>query len=288
MTATTTRQGEELRLAGQALAVLAVLALGFLAQLAVFGALEHDREQAVRHDEFRRQLALATAPVGPLGDDGRPLPPGTPIAILEVPRLGIQEVVGEGTSSRVLMSGPGHRRDTVLPGQAGASVIMGRRAAYGGPFASLSDMRRGDEIIVTTGQGRHTYRTIGVRRAGEPLPPTLSRGQGRLTLMTADGPAFLPTDVLRVDADLTGDAQQAGAQLPSGSLPDSEQALAGDSSALIPVVLWAQALLAAAIGVVWLRHRQGGWPAWVVGVPVLAALGVAAADQLAALLPNLL
>ena len=32
----------------------------------------------------------------------------------------------EGTSSGTLMSGPGHRRDTPFPGQAGVSVIVGR------------------------------------------------------------------------------------------------------------------------------------------------------------------
>ena len=55
----------------------------------------------------------------------------------------------------------------------------------------------------------------------------------------------------------------------------------------MPLVLWGQALLLAAFGVAG-RVRWGGWQAWVVGIPVLGALGATIADQIARLLPNLL
>jgi sortase A len=66
---------------------------------------------------------------------------GTPVALLEIPRLGLREVIVEGTSSDPMMSGPGHRRDTPLPGQVGTSVIAGWRATYGGPFRSIDQLR---------------------------------------------------------------------------------------------------------------------------------------------------
>jgi hypothetical protein len=62
----------------------------------------------------------------------------------------------------------------------------------------------------------------------------------------------------------------------------------GDPHAWIPLVFWAQGLVLAAIGVVWLAGRWGSWQAWVVGVPVLAVLAVGAAGQITRLLPNLL
>jgi sortase A len=277
-----------MRLTGQWVGILAVVGLFFLVHIGLIGAVQHDRDQAAKYAELRDQLALSTAPVGPVGDDGQPLAPGTPVALLEIPSLGLSEVVGEGTNAGVLMSGPGHRRDTVLPGQAGASVIAGRRAAYGGPFASVGLLRGGDQIVVTTGQGRNVYRVLGVRRAGDPLPDPPAKGKGRLTLMTADGPPFLPTDVVRVDAELTSPAQESGGRLPSDALPAGEETLAGDYSTLIPLVLWGQLLVAAAVACVWVRHRVGGWQAWVIGVPVLIAVGAQVADQAAALLPNLL
>lgn len=277
-----------LRLLSQVLAIVAVLTLGFLAQLTFIGGLQHDRDQAQAFRELRIQLAIPTAPVSALGEDGKLLPSGTPVAILEIPQLDLQEVILEGSSSRVLMSGAGHRRDTVLPGQAGTSVVLGRRGGYGGPFRGIGGLRQGAEIIVTTGQGRHTFAVLGVRRAGDPLPPALASGQGRLNLVTSDGPIFQPTDVLRVDANLTSPVQPRGVQIPSRALPANEAVMAGDSGALLSLMLWGPLLLAAALGIVWVRYRVGRWQAWVIGLPVLVLLGVTVIDAAAALLPNML
>jgi LPXTG-site transpeptidase (sortase) family protein len=277
-----------LRVVSQMLTVFAALTLGFLLQLTLVGGLQHDRDQAQSFRELRTELAIGTTPLGALGEDGKLLPSGTPVAILEIPRLDLKEVILEGSSSRVLMSGAGHRRDTVLPGQAGTSVVLGRHGAYGGPFGGIDRLRRGDEIIVTTGQGRHTFTVLGVRRAGDPLPPALASGQGRLNLVTSDGPTFRPTDVLRVDANLTSPAQPGGVQIPSRALPANEAVMAGDSGALLPLALWGPLLLAAALATVWVRHRAGRWQAWVIGLPVLALVGVTVIDTAAALLPNLL
>jgi sortase A len=288
----------ELRLAGQVLAIVAVLALSFLLELTVLGNLRHDRDQAQLTAEFRIELANAVAPVGPLDAQNKLLAVGAPVALLEIPWLGVREIVVQGTSSGTLMSGPGHRRDTPLPGQVGTSVIAGRRAAYGGPFGSIDRLHAGDEITVITGQGKNSFVVLGLRHAGDPLPLALPRGQGRLTLVTTDVAArpqipFLPaalqpTDVLRVDAALTSAAQPFGGQLPSQALPAADAVLAGDSSALLGVIGWAVLLVAAAVGTVWVRFRTGWWQAWVIGVPVLLALGLTAFDEIAAMLPNVL
>lgn len=276
------------RFVSQVLTIVAVLALGFLTQVTLLGSLQHGRDQAQAFRELRVQLAIGTAPVGSTGLDGKALPSGTPVAILEIPRLGLQEVVLEGTSSRVLMSGVGHRRDTVLPGQAGSAVILGRRGGYGGPFGDIGELRPKDEIVVTTGQGRHTFAVLGVRRAGDPLPSPRASGRGRLTLATADGPRFRPTDVLWVDADLTSPAQGAGPQIPTRALPSNELTMASDPAALLPLMLWGPLLVAAAVGAVWVWHRAGRWQAWIIGVPVLILLGEIVLDIAAALLPNVL
>jgi LPXTG-site transpeptidase (sortase) family protein len=277
-----------LRPVGQMLAIFGALLLCFVFQFAAIGALKHNRDQARAYDELRGLLANATAPVAAVDDGGRLVPTGTPIAILEIPRLGVREVVGEGTSSGALRSGPGHLRDSPMPGQAGASVILGRRAGYGGPFARVDRLVPGDRITVTTGQGEHLYQVQGVRRAGDPQRHTPAAGKGGLTLVTADGPFFLPSDVLRVDAKLTSDVRPTSGVLPEFAVPDQERVMAGDAGALVPVALWALILAVAAFGVVYLHQRIGRWHAWVTGVPLLGALGVTLADQTAALLPNLI
>ena len=192
-----------LAFAGAALCVLAAVLLGFAANLTVVGHLQHARDQRTGYDELREQLALGTAPVGQRTFDGKPLPMGAPVALLRVPSLGLREVVAEGTTSGVLMSGPGHRRDTALPGQEGTSVIMGRQWGYGSPFNDLERLPPGASIEVTTGQGKSVYQVLGVRRPGDRLPAPLAEGRGRLTLMTASGAPYTPDGVLRVDAALT-------------------------------------------------------------------------------------
>lgn len=278
----------EYRLVGQVLLIVAVLGLSFLIELTLLGNQRHDRDQVQLDAQFRSELARAIAPVGPVDDTNTPLAWGTPVALLEIPRLGLREVVVEGTSSGPMMSGPGHRRDTPLPGQVGTSVIAGRRATYGGPFRSLDQLRAGDQITMTTGQGRHTFAVLGVRRAGDPVPPALARDQGRLTLVTTDGPVWRPTDVLRVDADLTSPAQPRPAPLPAQTLRPAEAVMAGDRSALLGVFGWSVLLAAVATATVWFRFRAGPWPAWVLGVPVLVTLALIVIDEIAAMLPNLL
>jgi sortase A len=280
------------RLAGQVLGIVAVVALSFLVELTVLGGLRHDRDQARLAELFRYELAqnsaFPTAAVGPLDEAGTPLVAGVAVALLEIPVLRLREVVVEGTASGTLISGPGHRRDTPLPGQVGTSVIAGRRASYGGPFGSIDQLRGGDQIMVSTGQGKHTFTVLGVRRAGDPVPPALARGHGRLTLVSTDGPVLAPRDVLRVDAALVSAAQARPAQLPSQALPAAEALMAGDSSALLNVIGWSGLLLAAALATVWVRYRAGFWQAWVIGLPALVTLALNASDDIAAMLPNLL
>ncbi|MET9480849.1 class E sortase [Streptomyces sp. NPDC006638] len=275
-----------LALLGAILCVLAAVLLGFVASLTVVGHLQHARDQEVAYDELRKQLALGTAPVGQRTYDNKPLAMGAPVALLKIPVLGLREVVAEGTTSSVLMSGPGHRRDSVLPGQAGTSLIMGRQWGYGSPFVHLDRLPIGAVVEVTTGQGKASYRVTGVRRPGDPLPPPIGAGQGRLTLITATGDAYTPSGLLRVDAELTSPVQPAPPR--SGRIDASEEALAGDGGAWLAVFLWSQVLLAVALLTVWAHRVWGRWQTWICAVPVLAAAGLSVASAATRLLPNLL
>ncbi len=277
------------RVTGTALGLLGLLLLGFVADVAVLGPLRHARDQQVEYASFRDALANATAPVGQTGPDHKLLPLGTPVALLEIPEIGVREVVAEGTTSGQLMSGPGHRPDSVLPGQPGVSVIMGRQAGWGGPFRLLYLLAPGQTFTVVTGQGRNLFRVIVVRRAGDPLPHPLQPGHSRLALFTASGPAFQPTGILIVDADLLSAVRPApAAAVPFGSVPAAELPQAGDPAAWYLIVLWGQALAMAALALAWARTRWGRWQSWVAGGAVMTALGLEVADQIARLLPNLL
>lgn len=271
-------------LTGACLSILAALLFGLLAHLTVIGTLEHNRDQQVAYDDLRLALAEGTAPVGPLA--GQPLASGTPLARLTIPAIGLKEVVLEGTSAGALRSGVGHRRDTVYPGQAGTSIVMGRRMTFGGPFSQLSTLVAGDEIRVETGQGQTTYRVVALREAGDPIP---AAAVARLTLITTAGSRFAPTDLFRVDADLVGTAFPAASPaFTPQNLPAAERALKGDPGGLAGAVGWGMLLCAAAVAITWLRLRWGRWQSWLIAVPTLGFLGLSVADHVAQLLPNLL
>lgn len=279
------------RLTSTAVVILAVTLLGFCLYIGLLSRLHYDRAQHDAYADFRVQLAQATAPVGPTQPTNPKalLDPGTAVAVLTIPRIGVNDVVFEGTTGAVLENGPGHLRDTVLPGQAGISEILGRAAAYGGPFGRISELNPGDMFTVLTGQGTAEYMVLDVRRAGDPLLPSPAAGKGRLVLVTADGMPFLPSGVLRVDADLIS-ATRATPPLvvTPATLPTAEQVLAGDSGAWMPLVVWGQGLLLAAVAITWARTRWGRWQVWIVAVPVLGYFGLAVADQAAGLLINLM
>ena len=277
------------QLARAALIMVFMLTLTLLLQLTLIGGLQQFAAQERKFDEFRSQLATGTAPIGPTDNQNRALAIGAPIAYLEIPDLGLRQLVVEGTTSGALFSGPGHRRDTMLPGQVGTSIIIGRAASFGGSFGDIDQLEAGDEIVVTTGQGEYEYEVIGVRREGEPVPPPAQAGSSRLVLATADGRPYLPEGVLRVDADLVGEAVVGPDRaFSSATLPASEQFMGGDTATLWALVLWIQVLIALSLGSVWAWHRWGHAQAWVVFLPPLLLVGLATSSQVARLLPNLL
>jgi len=274
---------------GTAVAIVAAMLLAFAADVLVVGHIRHSRDQQTAFDNLRAGLDTVTAPVNQTDDEGRLLPMGTPLGVLEVPQIGLREVYFEGTTSGVMQSGPGHRRDTAMPGQAGASVIMGRKAAFGGPFNQIGELRPGMAFWVWTGQGRVAYRVTGVRHSKDPAPAAVAAGQGRLTLVTATGDDYLPDDVLRVDAALVTAVQQSGPRpVTSLDLPPSELAMHAEPGAWLDVLIRALLLFVLALAATGAQLRWGRWQTWIAAGPALLALGISLAEQLVRLLPNLM
>lgn len=269
--------------------LLAVMCGSLLLQLVLLSGFQERAAQQTKFDGFRAALAKGVAPVAAVNDDNRSLRPGTAMAYLAIPAIGLRQVVLEGTTSGVLFDGPGHRRDSPFPGAPGTTVIMGRRATFGGPFSQIGDLQEGAAIRVTTGAGQFDYEVIGVRREGDASPPALESGQGRMLLMTADGRPYLPDGVLRVDAKLTSTPLSGGAPAYTAkTLPAPDAVMASDTTTLWALALWMQVLFVVTVAFVWAWHRWGRSKAWIVGFPLLLLAGLMVADQVARLLPNLL
>lgn len=268
--------------------VAAVITLQLI-NVIVISPLQHATAQTRLYEQLRLSLSEGSAPLGQTDFEGRLVTPGTPLALLAMPDLNVREVIIEGTSATQTMDGVGHRRDTPLPGQPGTSVLMGRSGAFGGVFRSLHLAGPGSKFTVTTAQGVASYEVTGQRRAGDPAPPVPTGTEGRLTLITADGPAFMPNEVLRVDAKLVSKAfdKPAPAIMP-GSLPEAEQAMGQDTSDLFMLILLLQTLILASLAAVWSWTRWGKWETWLVFVPVLGVAALLTGTQVNHLLPNLL
>jgi sortase A len=265
---------------------LSVFTFGFVLAMVFLSRLEEDVSQAREFSSFRGQLAAGVAPTGPLNNKGQLWPLGTPMARIQIPVLHVSDVVLEGTTSGVLTAGPGHERSTVLPGQAGTSVIFGRAAAFGGPFGELHHLRPGDTITTTTGIGTATFKVIDVRRAGDPDPPPLASGSGRLILVTATGAPFMPSGVLRVDADIVGNAQP-DSSLGLPAVGKRELPLGTDSGQLWGLVFLLEGLVILAVAGVWMWRSWGAARTWIVLSPLSMLLLYALLGQAARLLPNL-
>jgi LPXTG-site transpeptidase (sortase) family protein len=269
-----------------ALVCVAVICTALLLDAFFVSAMQHRATQSRLFAKFRAELARGEAPVGQSSPLGGLLDLGQPVALLDVPAARIHEVVGEGTTPAVLTAGPGHSRSTPLPGQPGTSVILGRRATFGGPFKHLSGIKPGAVIHVTTGQGQSEYRVIGVRRRGDPVPPPVQPGKGRLVLVTADGSPLAPSGVLYVDADLTTDPFPSPPRARA-AVAASERPLGTDRNAALPLVLWLELMIAITAAATWSWYRWGRLQTWIVFVPLTLFAGIAAAGQFIRLLPNL-
>jgi len=262
--------------------MVAIVCLWVVGQLLFLSSFSESRAQDLLYREFRTDIASATASIGPT------TPVGDPVALVTIPRLGISQVVVEGTASGDTLAGPGHLRKTVLPGQAGVSVVMGRAATYGAPFRDLGKLREGDVIDVVMAQGEVHYRVVTVRRAGDPYSQPLAAGAARLTLVTAEGSGPLasltPSSVVYVDADAP-----KGFIPPSGlpvTVPDPELVMHSDPGAYPLLALHLALLLAATLGVVAARQRWSAPLVWIVATPVALALAWSTTDVVMRLLPN--
>ena len=164
-------------------------------------ALVHWQGQRDLRSRFDRALAEARAT-----DHGASPTPirypavGDPMAVIVIPRIGLDQVVVEGVGTGQLAVGPGHYPGTALPGQPGNSGIAGHRTTHGAPFNALAQLVPGDPVVLTTLQGSFTYRVTRSQVVAPDdvavLRPTVGP---RLTLTTCN-PKYSAAQRLVVEA----------------------------------------------------------------------------------------
>lgn len=266
---------------GRGLLGCAAFGLVITLWLTIFSALPHHRHQTSLHREFRSQLQSGVTAVN------QPVPTGSPIALLEIPTLGLEEVVVEGTRSTELVRGPGHLRTSRLPNQPGVAVVLGRRLAYGRPFGRLDELRQGDELSVTTGQGTLSYTIDEVRRHDADDAAAFVAEGNALLLVSADPPGRSSGRIVAV-ARPDGAPFPAGTRVAQAPVAAEELGLAGAPRAAVGLMIWGQLFVLAALGAIVLARRWRRWPAWMIASPIVTVCGWMVLEQLSLMLPAML
>jgi LPXTG-site transpeptidase (sortase) family protein len=237
--------------------VIFVLAFGSLMFNQFLGPLVHNRAATALEQRLASDLVNGVAPVS------YPIAVGSPIGLVEVPNRDIRAVVVEGSKAEQLAQASGHLIGSALPGQPGVSAILGRSETYGAEFKNLDQLIVGDEVVVTTGQGVHTYEVIDitVRSARDAAA---FQGEGHMLILAT---VVDSSDRLVVRATLTSPVFPAG-QATDHQTSLDELGLAGDSSSWSDLALWMliAALLAAGFPII--VNQVGRRVGWLVVAPI--------------------
>jgi sortase A len=107
-------------------------------------------------------------PVPPLPTPA-PLPgrwndvPLTEIGRIQIPKIGVDQVVREGVEQKVIDAGPAHWPGTAAFGSWGNVVLAGHRSTNTSPFLRVAELAPGDEIILSDTTGTYTYHVTGTQ-----------------------------------------------------------------------------------------------------------------------------
>jgi sortase A len=128
---------------------------------------------------------------------------GHAIGRIEIDRIGLNIVVVQGTDTASLEKGPGHYRNTSIPGQPGTVAIAGHRTTYLAPFRHIDEIRDGDEIRIEMPYAAFTY-TVEKHEVVDPGDVGIikSVGYDRLVL-TACHPPYSAAHRYAIFAKLT-------------------------------------------------------------------------------------
>jgi sortase A len=107
---------------------------------------------------------------------------GSPLARIEISSIGLAAMIMEGVDGRTLRHAVGHIPGTPLPGQQGNVAIAGHRDTF---FRGLRNIRKDDEITLTTLNGTYRYRVDSTQvLAPEHTEVLDDSGEAILTLVT--------------------------------------------------------------------------------------------------------
>jgi len=114
------------------------------------------RSQKRLEAEWERQAATVNSSA-----PGQPaLTPDQMLTRVVIPKIGLDAIVVEGASRKALSAGPGHMKETAMPGETGNAVITAHRDTF---FRHIYELVKGDQIQVRRNGRVFTYEVTGKR-----------------------------------------------------------------------------------------------------------------------------
>jgi len=198
---------------------------------------------------------------------------GSPVAHLQIPVIGLDEIVVSGTAEGDLAKGPGHYIGTAAPGQAGNVAIAGHRTTNGAPFNQIGKLSVGSQIYLTTLTGeRLTYVVSQPPVAVSPSDVAVLNnfGDNRVTLTTCN-PEYSSSQRLVVVGQLQqpNPPKASKAKTVRYRIVDPATTSWGWSSLPVVVLVLGMVLLLG-LGNRWFTAWFGRSGRWIVLVPIWA------------------
>jgi sortase A len=88
---------------------------------------------------------------------------GQAIGRIEIPRMGVNMILVNGTDESTLKKGPGRYLGDFMPGQNRLVYVAGHRTTYLAPFSHIDALRKGDEVTIVMPYATFVYRVTGYR-----------------------------------------------------------------------------------------------------------------------------
>lgn len=189
-----------------------------------------EREELERVRDERNRVALLAARME------RRSSLGSAIGRIDIPKIGSDFVLIDGTGTSELEAGPGvyskkSYPGVTFPGIAGTTAIAGHRTTFLEPFKHIAELRRGEHIYITMPYARFTYTILGEHAV---LPTNtvavVSRKSYTGLVLSSCTPEFSAEKRLLVFAKLTRTQPRGAAVVPKRPEPRKPER----STSLVP------------------------------------------------------
>ena len=118
---------------------------------------------------------------------------GEAMGRIVIPRLGLDDVLVDGTSESDLAKGPGLYAGDYLPGEGRLVYVAGHRTTFSAPFSQINLLRRGDSITIRMPYGTFRYIVSRHRIVAARDVAVLRSGHREQLILQSCHPRFFAT-----------------------------------------------------------------------------------------------